>query len=42
VGNYGGITFNKAGTAGGNYIVWKGAGDGEATLGAITMAASHV
>jgi cellulose/xylan binding protein with CBM9 domain/Big-like domain-containing protein/parallel beta helix pectate lyase-like protein len=41
-GSYGGrIAFNKPGTAG-NYIVWKGAGDGEALFAGIDIAASHI
>ena len=41
-GSYGGrIVFNKPGTAG-NYIVWKGAGDGEALFLGIDIAASHI
>jgi hypothetical protein len=42
-GDYGGrIAFNKGGTAGGNHIVWKGAGDGETRFDGIDIAASHL
>src|SRR5947207_11523530 len=41
-GNYGGrIRFDKPGTPG-NYVVWMAAGDGEARLDGIDVAASHV
>jgi nitrous oxidase accessory protein NosD len=41
-GNYGGrIVFNKPGTIG-NYIVWKGVGDGDAIFNGVEVAASHV
>jgi hypothetical protein len=41
-GNYGGrVAFTKPGTAG-KYIVWKGAGDGEALFLGIDIAASHI
>ena len=41
-GSYGGrVTFTKAGTAG-NYIVWKGADDGEALFAGIDVSASYV
>ncbi|MGI8995694.1 MAG: Ig-like domain-containing protein [Pyrinomonadaceae bacterium] len=41
-GNYGGrIRFDKPGTAS-NYLVWKGAGDGEVLMNGIDIAASHI
>ena len=41
-GSYGGrVTFTKAG-APGNYLVWKGAGDGEALFAGIDVSASYV
>jgi hypothetical protein len=41
-GNYGGrITFNRPGTAAA-YIVWRGAGDGEASFAGIDVSASYV
>jgi hypothetical protein len=41
-GSYGGrIAFTRPGTAA-NYIVWKGAGDGEALFSGIDVSASHV
>jgi hypothetical protein len=41
-GNYGGrVTFTKAGTAG-QYVVWQGAGDGEALFAGIDVSASYV
>jgi hypothetical protein len=41
-GSYGGrITFTKPG-ASSNYIVWKGAGDGEALFSGIDVSAGHV
>jgi hypothetical protein len=41
-GNYGGrVTFTKAGSASA-YVVWKGAGDGEALFAGIDVSASYV
>jgi hypothetical protein len=41
-GSYGGrIRFDKPGTAA-NYLVWKGAGDGEVMMNGIDIAASHI
>jgi hypothetical protein len=42
-GNYGGrIAFKKGGTSTNNYIVWKAAGDGEATFYGIDVKASYL
>ena len=41
-GNYGGrIRLDRPGTAG-NYVAWKGAGDGEVTMNGIDIAASYL
>lgn len=40
-GSYGNTDFDEGGAAG-NYIVWKAAGDGEATFGQVDVGASYI
>jgi len=41
-GDYGSFAFNKSGKAAGNYLAWKGAGDGDAVFSNIVVAGSYV